>query len=82
MVRSGATRTINGVRYRLTLETDGWTATRRRVFPTFPDGSGSTGDGSTSERTETDEYDGIVFGDDIDGNQNFRLCDDLRERPR
>ena len=71
VVRSGSTRTINGVRYRLTLGSDGWTATRRRVFPTSPGGSGTTGGGSTSSRTETDEHDEIVFR-----NENFRLCDD------
>ncbi len=74
VVRSGSTRTINGVRHRLTLGDDGWTATRR-VFPTTPTGGtgGDTGTGgtSTSSRTESDERHEVVFGQ-----TDFRLCDD------
>ena len=69
VVRSGSTRTINGVRYRLTLGDDGWTATRRVSTP-ITGGTGGTGGGGTSTRTETDENE-LDFGEG-----EFRLCDD------
>ena len=69
VVRSGSTRLIGGVRYRLTLGPDGWRATRR-VIPTTPVGPGGPGNGGTSDRTETDEK-VVEFGVAA----NFRLCD-------
>ncbi len=69
VVRSGSTRLINGVRYRLTFGDGGWTATRR-VFPTIP-GPG----GGSSSRTETDESK-VEFGA-----AEFRLCDDCSTEP-
>ena len=78
VLRSGTTRTIDGVRYRFTLGDDGWTAVRRQS-PTIPGDSGSSGGGSgggsTSEQTETDERD-VSFGE-----TEFRLCDECSDEP-
>ena len=74
VLRPGTTRTIDGVRYRFTLDEDGWTVTRRLPPPTTG-GSGSTGSGSgtTSDQTETDERN-VSYGQ-----SEFRLCDECAD---
>ena len=69
VIRTGSTIRVDGIRYRLALGDDGWTATRRVFTPTTP-GGGDTGGGGTSTRTETDENE-LDFG-----GGEFRLCDE------